>query len=160
MSLSTKLLFIVGTTIACSIPFSVSAENDARDNIIGRTIFMDLGGNSSGGAYVSLGVVEKGRNLVELHFGMMTVSWHSPSRTLFNEERKVTDTFSIMVNCKLKKYSPYPTGDISRVSEKYYYAGSDYDWTDFSSGDVIMDNKDSMKEMHKLFGDACASTDI
>lgn len=139
---------------------AVAAGNVGMQEVLGELILNSVG-SSVGGAYLSVGVETKGRNIVELHFVSIEVAWSSPSITAFSHDRKIESTYSVMVHCRDQRYSPYPDSGGTQIAWNDYLAGRKYAWGDYSANDFIYDVRQEEKEkMTTLFKNACAYTDI
>jgi len=146
-------------TIALAFTMHAAADNIVVDDVLGKLIISSAG-SLAGGAYLSVGVETKGRNTIELHFVSFDLVWMTPDASAFNQDRKIKDTYSVMIHCRNKRYSTYPVaGD--QISWSEYLSGNKYAWGDYSAGDLITNVRQEEKDkMSKLFQNACAYTDV
>lgn len=155
---------IIGTMVAAAIAVMSLGAADAKESnledVVGKLI-LSSSGSSSGDMLLSVGVVAKSRNTVELQFISMPLVWSSKDVTPLkdsNGSRAVNDIVRVMVNCAVKRYTPQPAEE-NAYSWKEYLAGQKYAWGDYSKEDLLSGvRQDQKSSMTKLFGDACAYT--
>ena len=151
-----KFLVLVGIVLSGN---AAAASNVGVEKVLGRLI-LNTAGSSSGSAYLSVGVETKGRNIIELHFVSVVVAWYSTDITAFDKDRKIESVDSVMIDCRRRRYSPYPNDNGTQFAWNEYLSGKKYAWGDYSAEDFIYNvRKEEKDKMTSLFKDACVYTD-
>lgn len=155
---------IIGIVVAAAVAVmhvtTVDAKGANLEDVVGKLIISSTG-SSLGNMLLSVGVVTKSRNTVELQFISIPVAWSSRDVTPISDSNgsdKINDVTRVMINCRDKRYTPKPAEE-NAYSWKEYLAGQKYVWGDYSKEDLLSNvRQDEKSSMTRLFGAACAYT--
>lgn len=151
---------MIATAITVISQGTVNAKQINLEDVVGKQI-LSSAGSDSGNLLLSVGVVTKSRNTVELQFISMDQVWSSRDITPITDSNglsNINNIIRVMINCRDKRYTPQPAKE-DAYSWKEYFAGQKYAWGDYSKGDLLASvRQDQKSKMTKLFDDACAYT--